>query len=88
MKELFDKLFSGSFSLTYFTDPFRDFGWREALDILALALLFFAFYLFVRDRRAGKLFIGLVVVIVLYAASELLDMYALRYIFRSYFGYG
>ena len=88
MKELFDKLFSGSFFLTYFTDPFRGFGWREALDILALALLFFAFYVFVRDRRAGKLFIGLVVVVVLYAVSELLDMYALRYIFGSFFGYG
>ncbi len=88
MKLLFDKLFSGSFSTTYFSAPFQNFGVRDALDILSLALLFFALYLFVRDRRAGKLFIGVFVLVALYAVSEILNMYALRYIFGNFFGYG
>lgn len=88
MKELFDKLFSGSFAVTYISAPFRGFGWRDVLDILALALIFFALYLFVRDRRAGKLLGGIVMLVAIYAVSEILDMYALRYIFSTFFGYG
>lgn len=84
MKEMFDKLLSGNF----FVDPFCTFGWRDILDILCLAALFFALYLFVRDRRAGKLLTGVVIVVVIFAVSELLDMYAIRYIFDSFFGYG
>ena len=88
MKELFDKLFSGGFASTYFTDPFKGFSWWDALDILALALIFFALYLFVRDRRAGKLMAGIVLLFGIYALSELLNMRALQYIFGSFFGYG
>ncbi|MBO5327292.1 MAG: diadenylate cyclase CdaA [Clostridia bacterium] len=88
MKDLFDKLFSGGFASTYFTDPFKGFSWWDALDILALALIFFALYLFVRDRRAGKLMAGIVLLFGIYALSELLNMHALQYIFGSFFGYG
>ncbi|MBR2010243.1 MAG: diadenylate cyclase CdaA [Clostridia bacterium] len=84
MKEMFDKLFSGGF----FADPFSTFGWRDILDIVCLAALFFALYLFVRDRRAGKLLVGVAIVVVMFAVSELLDMYAIRYILDSFFGYG
>ena len=85
MKDLFDKLFSGGFASTYFTDPFKGFSWWDALDILALALIFFALYLFVRDRRAGKLMAGIVLLFGIYALSELLNMHALQYIFGSFF---
>ena len=84
MKELFGKLVSGSF----FADPFSMFGWRDILDIICLAVLFFAMYLFVRDRRAGKLLVGVLVVVALFVVSTLLDMYAVRYIFESFFAYG
>ncbi|MBQ3063884.1 MAG: diadenylate cyclase CdaA [Clostridia bacterium] len=84
MKELFGKLFSGSF----FTEPFSTFGWRDIVDIICLTALFFAMYLFVRDRRAGKLLTGVLVVVALFVVSELLDMYAVRYIFESFFAYG
>ena len=84
MKEMLDNLLSGSF----FADTFSTFGWRDILDILCLAALFFALYLFVRDRRAGKLLTGVATVAVLFAVSELLEMYAMRYILDSFFGYG
>ncbi len=88
MKEFFDKLFSGGYAFTYFTAPFKGFGWQDVLDILALALIFFALYIFVRDRRAGRLIAGIGILIGIYAVSELLNMYALRYVFSSFFGYG
>lgn len=84
MKEMFNNLFSVGF----FADPFSTFGWRDILDIVCLTALFFALYLFVRDRRAGKLLAGVVIVVVIFAVSELLDMYAIRYIMDSFFGYG
>ena len=88
MKILFDRLFSGSFSPSYFLAPFDNFSWRDAVDLVVLALLFFALYIFVRDRRAGKLFIGILILVALYAVSELLDLYVLRYIFGNFFGVG
>jgi len=84
MKEVFNNLFSVGF----FADPFSTFGWRDILDIVCLAALFFALYLFVRDRRAGKLLAGVAIVVAIFAVSELLDMYAIRYIFDNFFGYG
>jgi diadenylate cyclase len=88
MKDFFDKLFSGGYAVSCFTSAFRDFGWQDALDILALSLLFFALYMFVRDRRAGRLITGIAILIGIYAVSELLDLYALRYAFGTLFGYG
>jgi len=88
MKAFFDRLFSGGLSDGYFSGVFTGFGWRDVLDIVCLALLFFSLYLFVRDRRAGKLFVGIAVVVLIYFASILLDIYALRYVFSSFFGYG
>jgi len=88
MKELLDRLFCGSSLSTYFSEPFHTFGWRDILDILCLSLLFFALYLFVRDRRAGKLLTGVALVALLFVVSEVLDMYAIRYLLGSFFGYG
>ena len=91
MKVLFDRLFSGGFSYTYFTAPVENFQanwWRDILDILAIAVLLFALYIFIRDRRAGKLAVGIGMLVVIYAISSVLDMYAIRYVFSSFFSYG
>ena len=88
MKEFFDRLFSNSFSFEYFVGPFRDFGWRDALDIALLAALFFALFRFVRDRRAGRILWGVGLLIGVYAVAELFNFYGLRYLFGSFFGYG
>ena len=88
MKTFFERLFSGGLSMEYVTGAFSGFGWRDVLDIVCLALVFFALYLFVRDRRAGKLFVGVVLLVAVYVLSILLDFYALRYLFGGFFGYG
>ena len=69
-------------------EPFRSFDWRDGLDVLLLAILFFSLYLFVRDRRASKLLAGVALVVALFALSSILDMYAVRYIFSNVFNYG
>lgn len=88
MKDFFDRLFSGSGVSAYFSQALTDFTWRDAVDIFLLATLFFAIFRYVRDRRAGRLFWGLGLLLAVYAASELFDFYTLRYIFGSFFGYG
>ena len=87
MKEFFDRLFSGSFSVEYFVEPFRGFSWRDGLDIILLAALFFAVFCFVRERRAGRILWGVGLLIGIYAVSELCNFYGLRYLFGSFFGY-
>ncbi|MBQ9131094.1 MAG: hypothetical protein IJX62_01305, partial [Clostridia bacterium] len=88
MKEFFVNLFIDGPLSTYVVAPFRQFGWRDALDILCLAVLFFALYLFVRDRRAGKLITGVVLVGAVFLLSGFLDMFAIRYLLGSVFSYG
>ena len=84
MKELIAQLYSGSL----FDDLFSTFGWRDVVDILCLAALFFALYLFVRDRRAGKLLSGVAIVAVVFALSAIFDIYAIRHILEGFFVYG
>lgn len=88
MKEFVCKLLSGSLDSTYFTAPFSGFGWRDGLDILCIALLFFLLYLFMRDRRAGKLVAGVAVVVAVFVISSLLHISAVRYLFGNFLGYG
>ena len=60
----------------------------DVLDILILAFIFYYVYSFIRDRRAGKLAIGLLVIMSLYVLSSALDMYALEYILKNFYQIG
>lgn len=87
MGQVFERLFDGGLTQSFFSAPLRAFGWRDVLDILLLAALFFAVYRYVRDRRAGRLLIGVGALAIIYIASDVLDMYAVRYLFGNFFGY-
>ncbi len=87
MKDFFDRLFCGTLPQSFFSDALASFAWRDALDILVLTVLFFSIYRYVRDRRAGRLLMGAALVVVVYAVSEILNMYTLRYLFGNFFGY-
>lgn len=88
MKEFFGKLFEPGFASAYFGEPFQAFSWRDALDIVCLAALFFALYLFVRDRRAGKLLFGVALVAIIYTLGVVFDLYGIRRITGALFGFG
>lgn len=56
----------------------------DVLDILLLTLILFFLYRFIRDRRAGKLLIGLGCVLGLSLLSEALDMPAVRFLLGDF----
>lgn len=87
MNQILERIFGSSSPKSFFSEPLANFGWRDVLDILLLALLFFAVYRYVRDRRAGRLLVGVGLLALIYIASDVLDMYAVRYLFGNFFGY-
>ncbi len=60
----------------------------DVIDILIVAFLFYWVFKFVRDRRAGKLLVGLVFLLVMLVISDLLDMHALNFILTNFFSVG
>ena len=60
----------------------------DVIDIALLATLLFYLYRFVRERRAGKLAIGLGVLFVIYAAAVLLNMHAMGFLLQNVFQVG
>ncbi len=60
----------------------------DVLDIVCVAVILYLLYKFIRDRRAGKLALGVVLLLVMRALSELLDMYLLSYLLQSLFQVG
>lgn len=55
-----------------------------AVDILLLAVILYFVYLFVRERRAGKLLLGLACVFVLSLMGDALDLTATRFVFSDF----
>lgn len=56
----------------------------DVVDILLLAVILFFLYCFIRDRRAGKLLIGLGCVLVLSLLGEALDLHAIRFLLGDF----
>ena len=67
----------------YIVYPLSHFGPWDAVDILLLAVLSYGVYLFFKGRRAGKLSVGLVLLFVLYAVSDALELRALHSIMEG-----
>ena len=60
----------------------------DVIDIALLATLLFYVYRFVRERRAGKLAIGLGLLLVIYAAAVVLKMHAIGFLLQNIFQVG
>ncbi len=79
----------------WLTDFFASFvrnikavSWLDIVDIVCVAFLLYYVYKFIRDRRAGKLAIGVAFVILFLILSDLLEMNALQYILTNVFQVG
>lgn len=72
----------------YFLSTVKGIRPIDILDIFILALVFYYIYIFIRDRRAGKLAIGLLIILALYVLSSALNMYALEYILQNFYQIG
>ena len=69
--------------LEYVGNQISDIRIIDIIDIVLVALVFYAVIKFVRDRRAGKLLIGVGVLFGLLWISGLLRMRALNFILNS-----
>lgn len=72
----------GAFFSTYLVEPFRHFEVIDAIDILLLAAALFFAYRFAKGRRAGRVFLGLVIVIAASAVVTLFQLPALTFIVK------
>ena len=65
-------------------EPMTTMGWLDAVDIFLLSLILFFVYRLVRDRRAGKLLVGLGCVLGISLLGDALDMPAIRFILGDF----
>ena len=60
----------------------------DVLDILGVTFVLYYAYKFIRDRRAGKLAVGVVLIIAFLLLSNLLNMHAMLFILQNFFQVG
>ncbi len=61
----------------------QGFGFLDAVDILCVTVLLYYLFRFVRERRAGKLAMGVLLLIAANILANILDMYMLQYLFKN-----
>lgn len=76
------------FFLNYILEPLKHIGVIDIIDILLLMVLIFGVYRFIRKRRAGKLAIGLLLIVLMTAISSLLGMKAIGLVLTNFYQVG
>ncbi len=64
----------------YFINQIRSITFIDIIDILFVAVIFYYAYLFIKERRAGRLAIGVVLLIVLQLLSNIFNMITLNFL--------
>lgn len=60
----------------------------DIIDIACVSVLFYFLYKFMKDRRSGKLAVGIILLIALKFVSELFDMYVIQFLLQNIFQVG
>ena len=68
---------------TYIFNQFSSVSITDIIDILLVSVIFFYVYQFIKERRAGKLITGIIVLFIVLFLSQLFNMYVLRFILES-----
>lgn len=76
------------FFMKYILEPLKHIGVIDVIDILLLTVLIFGVYRFIRKRRAGKLAIGLLFIVLMTAISSLLGMKAIGLVLTNFYQVG
>ena len=76
------------FTWNNFINQIKDIDVLDAVDILLVTVLLYYVYAFIRDRRAGKLAIGVVVILAVMLISSLLGLSAMSFIMQNIFQVG
>ncbi len=85
MKNFFAGIFEWFLSVLR---QFKMLGFNDIVDIVIVSVILYFVYKFIRDRRAGKLAGGLVLLGLVLILSELFQLQTLRYIFANIFQIG
>lgn len=67
---------------------FETFGISDIFDILILTVIFYFVYLFISDRRAGKLAFGLLLIFGFFILSSIFNLTSVKMIFQNFFQAG
>ena len=82
MKYLAD--FFSEFFKNFFGETLRNIGVKDVIDILLLSFVLFFIYNLIRDSRAWRLIIGLMVMLVMSVIADIFDMSALSFILGNF----
>ncbi len=82
LRDLFDNFLSNV------GETFKQISFVDVIDILCVAVILYFVYKFVKDRRAGKLALGVILIIVLLLITELIELHAMQFLFRNIFQVG
>ena len=74
--------------LEYILNQLKNIGLVDVIDIIVVSFLFYWVFKFVRDRRAGKLLIGIAFLAVVLLLSDIIGMRALNFILTNLFSVG
>lgn len=66
----------------------KDISFVDILDIAVLSFFLYFVFQFLKDRRAGKLMVGLGIFSAILLLSSLLNMYAVKYILQNFYQIG
>lgn len=70
--------FASGFFSDYVFKPISEMGWVDFIDILVITVMLYSIYLFVIDRRAGKLAVGLAIILVVYGLGNIIELRAFQ----------
>ena len=74
--------------ISYMASIFGTISPTDIIDIFLLSVLLYYFYKFIRDRRAGKLAIGILFLAAFLIISNMLNMHAMQFILKNFFQVG
>jgi diadenylate cyclase len=63
------------------------FGWKDTLDLIIVALLFYAFLLLLRRTHSRFIFTGISMFLLLYAAARFFNLYLTSTLFQAFFAF-
>jgi len=69
-------------------DPLTQIGVVDIVDILLLTFMLYYVYRFIRNRRAGRLAIGMLFIVIVLLLSTFFDMHAMKYILQNFYQVG
>ena len=74
--------------VSYIAAVLSGIGITDIIDIFIVSVLLYYVYRFIRDRRAGRLAVGVILLVLFMVISEITNMYAMSFIMENVFQVG